>query len=464
MRKRVLNYSIVISILTSLLVSLVAFQNCSGNIQYKKSESSCEGEEGCGYLKSDKWNYEIEWGSCSKTCGSGLQSRNVWCEDSSGNSVKDEACDISSKPPSSRACNVHSCNANYYWVSNAWSSCQQGTQTRTLRCYSTQSSTYVNNSNCPSSSSPATSRSCVKTTYQSYIEDISEDNLDVDIFLVIDDSSSMETEQEKLSNQMTKFMSSLSSSGLNWQMCLTTTDTAYYRGQAITWVGADTHILSSSVSSYDQVFSNTLDQIGSAGTNDEQAIKASYLAVMDNSKSKCMREKAALVIIILSDEDERSVGGNFFLSSAQYKELGSQNDPANFIAKVDKVFSSDEHTKRLTVNSIIVRPDDTKCEALQDAQGASSFFGLHYAKLSYLTNGYIGNICDDNYGDNLSYSRDSILNSLSTATLLCKPLELELTTVPQIENLSYSLDGKEVTIRPPLPGGTKLVINYECQN
>ncbi len=68
------------------------------------------------------------WGACSKSCGSGTQSRTVTCP-------AGKVC-LSTKPEVQQACNTHVCTTS--WKSSSWSRCSKtcggGTQTRTVSC------------------------------------------------------------------------------------------------------------------------------------------------------------------------------------------------------------------------------------------------------------------------------------------------------------------------------------------
>ena len=82
-----------------------------------------------------------EFGRCSKTCGGGIQTRNVVCihEITRGSEntiqVRPEMCPIP-VPPSKRSCNTHACPIK--WVTGDWSDCTSncgsGLQTRIIKC------------------------------------------------------------------------------------------------------------------------------------------------------------------------------------------------------------------------------------------------------------------------------------------------------------------------------------------
>ncbi|XP_065185495.1 A disintegrin and metalloproteinase with thrombospondin motifs 18-like isoform X1 [Sycon ciliatum] len=80
------------------------------------------------------------WSSCSKTCGRGMQRRNVMCQ-----RIRDQT-DVSSNmclsrarvPPRIRECNVNACPKPARWVTDRWEACSVtcggGRQMRRVRC------------------------------------------------------------------------------------------------------------------------------------------------------------------------------------------------------------------------------------------------------------------------------------------------------------------------------------------
>ncbi len=223
-------------------------------------------------------------------------------------------------------------------------------------------------------------------------DDIDLTNTDLDILLVIDDSGSMYKDNEKLAGYLGDLADEMSLEGIDWQMCVTTTDVSYYEGRTILWKSNNNSNIVNASSNIPRVFNKTIEWIGHGWSDDEQGIKAMNLAINEPDNSNCFRDGASLAVILISDEDERSVGGKQSLSSVQYKKLNNRNSPSVFM---DSVFSKFGGSKRVAVHSIVV--DDSACRKAQDAEGSPSFIGLKYMELSELSGGSVMSICDDDY-------------------------------------------------------------------
>ncbi|XP_069122033.1 A disintegrin and metalloproteinase with thrombospondin motifs 6-like isoform X2 [Argopecten irradians] len=113
-----------------------------------------------------QWHSD-DWSSCSKSCGTGAQSRVVQCVIIQGDSYSvagDSHCNLAHKPSPTQQCNTQPCPG--FWKSGAWATCSRtcgrGTQTRDVNCYaSEESNTKVDADRCPGQEKPLASKHCM---------------------------------------------------------------------------------------------------------------------------------------------------------------------------------------------------------------------------------------------------------------------------------------------------------------
>ena len=309
-------------------------------------------------------------------------------------------------------------------------------------------------------------------------------NKQVDFLLVMDDSNSMLPDLKKLAASMSSFMSSLEASQIDWQMCLTTTRAIpgggkNHWGKPLNWANytpsgnTPQTLLKKGTHNLNTVFTSTVDsmQIGGPNSGDERAIKATYENFaqgnpLSSSNNGCYRDGAAKSVIIISDEDERSVGGNKLKvkpkdANGAYQPLEDADIPTNLLTMAQTAFGEEV---RFTFNSIIVKPDDIACENTQDKDTSPSHPGYIYSEMSTLTHGGIGSICDQNFTASLNTFKDKIINSLSQVTLQCDP-DLSTLTV-KIDGTAvtdYQVLGNVLKFAAPLTEGTQLDLSYDCR-
>lgn len=305
-------------------------------------------------------------------------------------------------------------------------------------------------------------------------------NKQVDFLLVLDDSNSMLPDLKKLSARLSSFVTSLEASNIEWQMCLTTTrgvlknGTLTYGGLT-DWnnfthaPGTPNYLLTKGTPDLNTVFTSTIDniQIGGGYSGDERGIKAAHDNFGAKAEHACYRQGAAISVILISDEDERSVGGDASKvksndASGSYQPLEPSDLPATLVSQAATVFGSDI---RLTFNSIIVKPGDTACETEQDKDTSPSHPGHVYAEASQLTEGGVGSICDADYSANLNTFKDKIVNSLTQLILSCTPAPetLSVKVNGQVEN-DVKLDKKVLKFKRALIEGTKIDLKYDCMD
>jgi hypothetical protein len=103
------------------------------------------------------------YSSCSVTCGTGTETRQVSCVDGTGTPVPDANCGNSGpKPATTASCNPGAC-PTYTWVPGSYSACNVtcggGVQSRTIICVDGLGH-QVNNSLCDPATMPSTTLTC----------------------------------------------------------------------------------------------------------------------------------------------------------------------------------------------------------------------------------------------------------------------------------------------------------------
>jgi hypothetical protein len=308
-------------------------------------------------------------------------------------------------------------------------------------------------------------------------KDVTVSDNKVDVLLIVDDSNSMLADNRKLAERLQGFVSGLTSASIDWQMCATVTraqevkdgngNIVYYWGASRNWVeyvGSPKWILKAGAADPYSIFTKTIDAIGAgwAGTDDERGIKAAFWHTEYAEYNKCYRDDASLSVIIISDEDVRSVGGDSaqVYYGSELKPLEADDIAQSYVNKVKQKFGMD---KRFTVNSIIVKPGDTTCMAAQDSGGSKSHYGYKYDELSRLTNGFSSSICENDYSSNLNYFKDRIVSSLASIPLECAPVGvIDVTVTPSVQGLSTRIENNALIFSPAVPAGHHIDIGYNC--
>lgn len=148
---------------SALFSLLFVFQNCS-NVNFV---SGVEGTTSAASTSpppdTDKTSYAWVtngYGACSVSCGGGTQTQSVYCQRNDGVTVDDGFC-TSTKPSTTQICNIDACEVDH-WVTSGFGacsvSCGGGIQTQTVLCQNQNNQT-VDNSRC-SQPAPVTSQSC----------------------------------------------------------------------------------------------------------------------------------------------------------------------------------------------------------------------------------------------------------------------------------------------------------------
>lgn len=304
-----------------------------------------------------------------------------------------------------------------------------------------------------------------------------------DILLVLDNSGSMSEDLQKLAERLDGLITVLQNSGIDWQMCYTTThvDNNSSAGRILEWqklntsnqvVGTGLYVLQSTTPNNNQVFLTTLDNLpdSSSGSGNEQGIVAIGEAMQHSQNQSCFRQDAILTTLLISDEDEKSCGGRCQNAQAtpnhsadtmreQYRALEEEDEP-QFVLNI---INSKWPNRPYVAHSIVIREDDLQCIATQDAANPA-FEGIMYAELSRLTGGVIGDICADSYADQLTVMGERTGEIVRSISLRCAPVDTaQLTFTPAASGgLTWRQEGNKILFNQALPANTVVRVQYTC--
>lgn len=280
----------------------------------------------------------------------------------------------------------------------------------------------------------------------------------VDVLIIDDNSDSMRDKQEKLAARLASFLGSLGK--IDWQIGITTTDTSNgtygLQGSLVEFAGTGSKILTKKTENYAQAFADTVIRRETIScnydcpSNDERPLRATIQAIQkrDSENAGFFRDGADLAVIILSDEDEASVGGP------------DANRPTDVLEAFRTAFGD---SKSLNGFGILIAPDDKKCYE------SESMFGANYAKVLsqfvMLTGGVVGSLCANDYGPTLAGIGQRVREGVKTAILTALPVaeSVQVHVTPADPTLTWTMDGRRLTFaHPPKPGAT-VIVEYQVE-
>lgn len=286
---------------------------------------------------------------------------------------------------------------------------------------------------------------------------IADEEDQVDILVVIDNSVSMKDEQSNMASRISNLLDRVQ--GLDWQLGIVTTDMKDAKlgdGRLLQFPNKEYYLTSKlSLATAKDHFGKTI-QRQENGHHEEQGIKATYRAIQraltqketnDKYNKAFFRKKAALAVIVVSDENETGTA--------------TANTAAGLASLVKSSFGADKIFK---FHSIIVRPGDKACDAIQDHSQ-----GVAYAALTKLTDGVLGDICAKDYGNQLTVIGQDVANTQNTFQLSCTPLDIDgngvqdvkVSATASIVVPNFTLEKDLIVFSTP-PQAGKYSIEYFC--
>ncbi|KYG65993.1 hypothetical protein AZI86_02690 [Bdellovibrio bacteriovorus] len=244
-------------------------------------------------------------------------------------------------------------------------------------------------------------------------------NNKVDILWIIDNSASMLQPQRNLSSQLTSLVSTLNSLKMDYHMAVVTTSMGGALPDGGKFIGTPKYVTSSTPDLLNNLANRMT--IGEGGSNNERglesmaaALSPSYLA---NEGKGFLRNDALLVVIALSDEDDKS----------------AVSDPVNYYTNfLDKLKAPwIDGSRSWLFNFIGVLQDSSACRTFSNYAEV----GLTFMEMAKKTNGSQESICNNNLAGAVSNIRARIYQILT---------DFKLSSKPVIESITVKINGVNI--------------------
>ncbi len=229
----------------------------------------------------------------------------------------------------------------------------------------------------------------------------------LDVLLVVDNSNSMREEQQNLAARLAPLLSSINNT--NWRIAITSTDPKD---------GCVVRVISRNDQNQEQMFSETILGLGTAGARDEVGFYQARNAIRCGNP-KWMRPQANLAIIFVSDEDNCGRGNE----CGNYPE----SQPVSFL--VDDIAQTHVLGRDAKIHGILWQPGTT-CNT-------GGFEANLYAEAIRQAKGKIGSICSNDYSGILSDISKDMSSTLKT--------QVELKNDPVAGTLTVLVNGQDYT-------------------
>ena len=211
-------------------------------------------------------------------------------------------------------------------------------------------------------------------------------------------------------------------------------------------------------------------------TDDERAICALNFSFSQPRQLQFFRPKGHLLVVLISDEDERS-SREYIIEQqrrGQDYSLQSCDQPEEFYRNVREHISQ---VKALSIHAIIIPPEDQSCLERQRREGGVGFYGQTYSDFATTSRadrsqfpnlhaGTVSSICDSNYGNILEHIASHIEQKPSPITVLCdNPVRITVTTSRPSRTLRYTKTGpRTIEINDRVAVGTKITVRTICRS
>lgn len=257
---------------------------------------------------------------------------------------------------------------------------------------------------------------------QSFAQEVTFSNK-VDIIMVIDNSSSMDVYQNKLSNEAVGMIDQLNASGMDYNIAVITTDMSSF-GTGGVFLGAP-KFLTKSTANLKSVLTQRIKQ-GSGGNSQEQGLNSLMKVLSSNYLNgegrEFLRTDALLAVITLSNEDDHSTNG------VGGTPIATQTIK-DYIDKLKPPFGK-ANARSWMLNFIGVTEKDSICQTSPD--GIYKEQGDKWLDLAKYSTGSISSICETSLASSVQNIQKRIINFLT---------DFYIDREPVVESIVVRLNG-----------------------
>lgn len=316
------------------------------------------------------------------------------------------------------------------------------------------------------------SSSSIDVVQQSYSVNQSTIRKKVDILFVVDNSASMVQDQAVVGAQFKNFISNIADSDYRVGFINTDVSSRGYENREgffgnLRRVGnSGKKYIDAKSTNPEKLFSDAINYQEAApcpggGQCHEEPMRAVMMALSkrETTNSEFFREDANFVSVIITDEDEYSVGENHALQPLQLvKFLMNENN---------------DSLDNLSMFIIAIPPNDLKC--YEDQKKASySGSGAYPAKLLWSLTNYIDgfnvSICNPNLGREMARISDYVKSQLLLKQVTLNPPPVDLKSIQvritdkkgNLLDIDWKVTSKNVIVFNPIPpADSKIDITYD---
>ena len=256
----------------------------------------------------------------------------------------------------------------------------------------------------------------------------------VDILLVVDNSCSMQDEQDKLSQGFDEFVEFFDVADVDYQIGITTTDMDADTAQGRLVGSLDERVIRRETPGADQVFRDNV-RVGTQGSPFERGLDAAEAALtdhIDGHNAGFLREEALLSIIFVSDEEDVSLW------------------PVNTMVNAFRAIKGDRERDAFNASALVGLDPSTgrpmECGRVEGEPNIGAAAGERYHDVALQTAGVTASICENEFND--------IVSRMGLASSRLKDV-FELTSEPDaetVEVLAYFSSDPEDAVALPAEG------------